>query len=384
MAATSGLKAQEFLELARDKSEAGRSALVTAIKDIYAGERQGLTKQDRAMMVDIMGQLIREVESSVRRSLAEHFAEQPNAPRDLVLALANDEIEVAHPILAKSEVLKDAELIDIIHGRTMEHQLAIAIRPLVSERVTDALVETGNENVVSMVLSNRGAHVSQRIMSGLVLSSWQIQAYQKPLINRRDLSPALVEKLYRGVSTALCQEICENYDIDPANLDVAVDGAIANVIAAQIEASRQAASLSELEPDHEPGAEEEHPLVALLNQGQIAAFLDKFAAMSGLPVQVSRQILFEPGGQALGVTCKAMELDKHAFVTIFLRFRQGRLGDRQVETDELARALLFYDQTTESGAKALVNRWRKNPNYKESLAKIAQALGAAPDSETGS
>ncbi len=145
MTAAVAFELEELVKLARDKSQESRSILVATINDLYSSEEKLLTEQDRAIMVDIMRRLIHEVETSVRRTLAERLAERPDTPEDLVLTLANDEIEVAHLILVNSEVLKDPELIEIVQYRTMEHQVAIAMRPRVSEQVSDALVETKNE-----------------------------------------------------------------------------------------------------------------------------------------------------------------------------------------------------------------------------------------------
>ena len=162
---------EELVKLARDKSEKSRSILVTAINDLYSGEEMLLTEQDRAIMVDIIRRLIHQVEISVRRVLAAKLAGWPDAPEDLVLMLANDEIEVAHPILVHSEVLKDPELIEIVQHRTMEHQVAIAMRPRVSEQVSDALVETTNEKVITTLLSNQNAMISNSTMGHLGLAT---------------------------------------------------------------------------------------------------------------------------------------------------------------------------------------------------------------------
>ncbi len=156
---------KSLVELARDKSQRSRSILVTAINDLYSDEEQLLSDQDRAIMLDIIRQLIHEVERSVRRTLAEHLATRADAPEDLIATLANDEIEVAHPILVKSDVLKDPELIEIVQHRTMEHQVAIAIRSSISEQLSDALVETDNEKVVTTLLSNQGAAISNSTMN---------------------------------------------------------------------------------------------------------------------------------------------------------------------------------------------------------------------------
>lgn len=100
----------------------------------------------------------------MRRTLAEKLAGWPDAPEDLVLTLANDEIKVAHPILVNSEVLKDPDLIEIVQHRTIEHWAAIAMRPKVSEQVSDALVETKNETVITTLLSKQNAMISNSTM----------------------------------------------------------------------------------------------------------------------------------------------------------------------------------------------------------------------------
>ena len=161
---TVGVEYETLIDLAHDKSKQGRAALVTAITQLYDGQGQALTEQNREIITDIIVRLIKEVEASVRRSLADHFAERSDAPEDLVIVLANDDFEVAHPVLLKSETLKDAELIEIVQHRTMEHQLAIAMRPLVSEEVSDALVETRNDKVVRTLLENDGSRISETTM----------------------------------------------------------------------------------------------------------------------------------------------------------------------------------------------------------------------------
>ena len=85
----------------------------------YMGMRRNLqgegalSERERALMGDILRKLIGDVEKAVRRELAERLAERGDAPRSLVIALANDEFEVAHPLLLKSTVLYDVDLIEI-------------------------------------------------------------------------------------------------------------------------------------------------------------------------------------------------------------------------------------------------------------------------------
>ena len=156
----------QLLSLARDKSVASRNQLAETISDLFLGERGSLSDQERSHMVEILRNLIHDVEMRVRISLATRLSDQAEAPPELINILANDEIEVAHPILIKSAVLRDTELIEIIKHRTMEHQLAIANREKLSENVSDALVETENVDVIKTLLNNNSASISRQPSQG--------------------------------------------------------------------------------------------------------------------------------------------------------------------------------------------------------------------------
>ena len=371
MAAVGALELDELVRLARDKSQSGRSALVAAINDLYSEEEEFLTEQDRAIMGEIIRALIHEVEVSVRRTLAERLAKTGGGPKDLVVTLANDEIEVAHAILVKSEVLKDPELIEIVQHRTMEHQVAIAIRPKISEQVSDALVETDNEEVIATLLSNDGASISNTTMGHLVEQCGRVIGYQKPLVRRRDLSNELSKKLYWAVSAALRTHIVANFDLDPTDIDEAMEGAVNDAMGIETDPVRERSARSN---STEQICERDiHVLTGLLRKGEVSMFLDKFTSLSKLRLTLVRRLLFESGGEGLAIACKGIGLDKGTFVSIFIRFRQGRLGDKEVEAEELSRALSFFSQTSPDTARALMRRWQRDPDYLNALRQVEEA-----------
>ena len=84
-------------------------------------------------------------------------------PRDLAVNLARDVATVAVPMLQSSTVLEDSDLIEIIHTQDPAKQMAIAGRDSVSHVVADALVET-NESVVATLIGNNGADISETSM----------------------------------------------------------------------------------------------------------------------------------------------------------------------------------------------------------------------------
>jgi hypothetical protein len=105
-------------------------------------------------------------------------------------------------------------------------------------------------------------------------------------------------------------------------------------------------------------------------------FLDKFTTLTKMRLTLVRRILFEPGGEGLAVACKGIGLDKSTFVSIFVWFRQGRLGDKQTDVDELTRALSFYDKTDPIAARGLMQRWQRDPEYLNALRQVEQAGNA--------
>src|SRR5213596_3640348 len=63
-----------------------------------------------------------------RAALAEVFAGCADAPPTVVHALASDQPDVAAPILQRSPLLLDADLVEAVAGGESERQIAIASR----------------------------------------------------------------------------------------------------------------------------------------------------------------------------------------------------------------------------------------------------------------
>ena len=95
----------------------------------------------------------------------------------------------------------------------------MAIRRTVSEEVSDELVETGHEGVITTLLKNSGARISTATMEYLVEESKRVDSFREPILRREDLDPALAKRMYMWVSAALRQHIVEKYDLDQGVVD---------------------------------------------------------------------------------------------------------------------------------------------------------------------
>ena len=152
-------------------------------EDVHSGEREQLFRNmaqlfayvsDRcddeqvAQYDEVLCQLAELVEVEARVHVAKLLAPLERAPGTVVVKLANDDIEVAKPLLEFSNVLSDDDLIDIIANQGDEHRKAIASRGHVSERVGEAIAEHGGTGAVVQLVRNLNAELGQAALDKLV------------------------------------------------------------------------------------------------------------------------------------------------------------------------------------------------------------------------
>ena len=360
----------DLLELARDNSIPSRNQLVERLGDLYCEGSQA-SSAERDLMAEILRDLVRDVEKTVRSKLAHRLAADPNVPAELVSILANDEIEVAHPILVQSHVLGDEELVEIIHHRTIGHHRSIAERDAVSEEVSDALVETGEASVIEILIGNHGATISDDTMVALVEASKKIESYQGPLLDRSDLTPHLARRMYWWVSAALREHIANNLDIDLTELDTKIVGTVTEILGERPAVELPADGLDELARKlSEVHSITPELLIETLREREYSMFEALFARYVGLKKSLVRRFIMEAGGEALAIVCKAANITKADFTSIFLLSRSTRPGEKVVDPNELSRAMAFYDRVAQETARKVVDRWHLDPDYLDALKRV--------------
>ncbi len=125
-------------------------------------ERPGDTREPHVAGWDAVIVLIsRNLEFRSRVTLSEWLADCRHELRGASSELGVDpEIAIAGPVLERSRWLDDAALAEIIAVRGSDHHLAISRRDVLSESVTDRLVDLANAAVDRSLASNSGARLS--------------------------------------------------------------------------------------------------------------------------------------------------------------------------------------------------------------------------------
>lgn len=365
---------RQLLELAHDRSAESRRILLENISDLFLSPEGRLTERERSLMAQILSQIIHDVEMSVRRSLAERLAKDEKAPHELIVTLANDEIEIANPILHHSGVLDDADLLGIVKHRTHEHRLTVAIRGPLSEEVAQALVDTGETDVIETLLKNHDAEISQRTMNYLVSESQRVDAFQQPLLRRPDLPATLAHRMFWWVSAALREYILESYKVDETTLDTIIHDTTTKVKAAvSSENSTYADAEFVVSELADRGKLDGRFLIQCLRRGRIAAFTVALAKMADVDVGIIRHIMFDPGGEGLTVLCRAASLDRAVFSSIFLLTREARDGERVTDPRLLDNMLKIFDALSQSEAVGALRCWQLNADYVATIDQIRSA-----------
>jgi uncharacterized protein (DUF2336 family) len=363
---------QSLLRLAADRSAIARSQLTHAISDMFLPENQRLTEHERALMQDVLGKLITSIEIDVRASLAEAVMRANIGLPELERMLANDAIEVARPILEQSHVLADIDLITIIKQRTDEHRLAIAMRDMVSETVTDALVQNAGNDVIETLLRNPNALISRRAMEYLVAESKRQDRFQEPLVLRNDLPVDLAHKMYWWVAAALRRKIIANFTIDEKMLDTLLKQATKqSLVDHSDEQSVQARAMRLAYELNESGELNDQMLIKLLRQNRLTMFIAGLATISQINYSTAWRIVTDNGFDSPVVLARAINMSRQTVTDMLLLLNAARTGNGPRSTALLTNIASLYDEIDPMQARAVLSIWQRDTDYQIAIDALA-------------
>ena len=312
-------------QLALNPQGTSREEIYLAVASLYRIQGSGLNERERALIQDILRRLTKDVEMAIRIALAERIADDTSVPHDLVLLLADDMIEVARPVLLRSLLLSDADMLRLIAACSAAHQKAVAERPNISEVVTEALARSENGSVLVALVRNATARISTQTFDVLVEKSQALADLQEPLVQRNDLPSELAMRMCEWVCDALKVYIKRNYAIAPNRLNAAIEEAKTVV-------------KSEPPPPRTPPADSAQKLIdklsasgqlkagfllRVLHQGQTDLFDLALAKLVNLPVVELRSRFYRGGPRAVALACRGVGIDRCVFSTVFSLSRRA-------------------------------------------------------------
>lgn len=344
-----GLTLEDVNRLAADPSPATRAS--TAAMLAQEAGAQGLKPSELAIAHEIFRLMVRDAEVRVREALSANLKNNPTIPHDVAVTLAKDVESVSLPMLAYSEVLTSADLLQIVNVQNSQAKMyAIAGRKTVDEAVADALVEKGGEKIVGKLMSNPGAHVSEQAFHRAVDRFGESEAVLEPMVTRAVLPITISERLVSHVTDHLRTQLLAKHKV---SADVAInlvlqtreratvglamgvgDDALSGLVVQLKENGRLTTSL----------------ILRAICMGNVGFFEHALATLASVPLRNARVLVHEGSGAGLKALWTKAGLHDKAFPAIIAAIQTADQTDAESGGDMeqysrrvLERVLTQYD-----------------------------------------
>ncbi|WP_442754499.1 DUF2336 domain-containing protein [Methylocystis sp. JAN1] len=192
---------RHFLSWAQTANAAQRAEGAGALARAYL--YSALDVQERRDTEIALMSLLDDPSPLVRRALSDNFASAVDAPHALVAALASDQSDVAAPVLSRSPLLTEAELIDCAAIGDAFAQSAIALRARVPAGVCAALVEVGVREAAISLAVNPGADLPEFSMRRMIERFGDDGEMREALLSRPWLPATVKNDLVNATAAAL-------------------------------------------------------------------------------------------------------------------------------------------------------------------------------------
>jgi uncharacterized protein (DUF2336 family) len=327
------------LALARSSAPHDRERLLIAIAELCRSDADCARPEIQSLLRDLFMDLVASAEHAIRLRLSKTLADVAWAPRDLIVLLARDQIEIARPVLAKSPILTDADLIRLLLEASVEHRIEVARRPALGADVVAVIVDQAEPDVVTALANNTTAQLRDLDLSRLVDLSERVASLRAPMARHPGLNVELAGLLYGWIGEALRHAIIARFPLDTLALQRAVTDSVHDVRSdlglalgddaadkdrGQDRAAMERRVVAKLEAAGQlrPGV-----LVRALHEGKLGLFMTALAALAGVSTEDVRSAIDSDQPDTLLVICTLAGIDKSAFpslLSMVRRLNEGR------------------------------------------------------------
>lgn len=186
----------DFVALSQsgDSEERGQAAHLAAMA--YVGHI-GPADEHAALYAALIG-FLDDPSVRVRGALAYGLLHAEEAPRPIIQALLQDSPVIARAVAQYSPVLVDADLMNIIRGGDAVMLLALAQRGHLSQRVAEALLNSGERAVRLKLLERADIALSQAALLALAQAEGSTDADLRGVLLARDDLPGAARLMLVG------------------------------------------------------------------------------------------------------------------------------------------------------------------------------------------
>jgi uncharacterized protein (DUF2336 family) len=349
--------------------------ILERVADLFAAGSRGYSGDQIALFGDVLQRLAADIEVKARARLAGRLAQIGNAPHALVRTLAfDDAIEVAAPVLVRSLQLSDADLVENAMTKSQDHLFAIAQRIKLSEAVTDVLVERGDRRVVHKVVKNKGARFSLAGYGKLTTRARADRALTLALGRREDLPRQYFLKLLETASASVRVKLERANPQAAAAIRETIDDVAAGMqLQARNASRRHVRALRDAKRRFHLSQFTEANVHAPAHAQSFERTLIAFAKFGRFPIDLVERALIDKGEDMMLILARAAGCSWTTARELLLMYA----AERNLQPEDLARALERYERLNEETARRITNFYLQRAKLRAQEAAPAEAVDVA-------
>jgi uncharacterized protein (DUF2336 family) len=283
---------------------------------------------------DMLIRLLDCVGTAALAELSSTMADFARPPTQTIQQLARHQNPaVAGPLLLKSPVLVDADLIEIAKTRSQQHLVAVASRHNLSLELSDVILKMAGRDASRALAENPSARLSKAGLIVLLAKAKGDETIAESLVLRPDLPAAALRELLSRAAVSVRARLLK---AAPAELKQKIQAEL-DSIGTQAKPGRQV-------PTMEPS--DAHAAVAVLsrtgklNDSTVNRFAIKqehanvvaaLVLLSGASVETIAPLMDEAGGEGLIIACRASRLNWQTTSAVLNNRRVPPLSKQHLE-----------------------------------------------------
>lgn len=332
---------RQFLQWVRSAPPGERAEATSALARAYL--HSDLSFDDLAAAEGAMIMMLDDPSPLVRRAMSDVFASSQKAPPVVVNALACDQFDVAEPILSRSPLLQEDDLVDLVATGQPEAQVAIAGRVMLSTPLAAAISEVGSAEACLTLLENSDAEIALFSIDRIVERFGHLAAIRENLVARDDLPMTTRQALLSKLSQTLAGFVAKRHWLGPEHAEYAAREALEKATLA-LAAETPYEEVPELMQHlRQSGQLTAGMILRALLSGNVVLFEEALSELSGVPLDRVTSYIHDKnisGFRALYSKAGLPDLAYPAFREAIAAMRDGVLVGEQGGVARLKRRMV--------------------------------------------
>ena len=332
---------------------AARERFAVAATDLLLPDAARLTEWQRLTAARLLGRIVSGIEDELRSRLAVTFQDH----EALHAALSSAHVAIALPILERAQVLRDAEISNILVRRVEEHRFW---KKSAGRR----------ENFLFELVRDPDEGIAAEAMAVVIARSRRFDRFEDDAVGQIELPAELQHKLVWMVAAALRQYISQQHAV--RSVDAGVEEAATSLIAGYDEGeSLESQAIRLAQRLYREGRLDGPALAMIASEGVLPFFIAGLSVLCALDHVATWELLSDSRGRGPAVLLRAAGISREEAAAILLALNEHGPFITGVEGDAVAAQLELYDTVDELAARDVLRLWQAHPSYRASVARIS-------------